>query len=76
LAFSLLAVSIVSGFAWDIRISEIMYHVTGGLLNRGLAADLHTFILIPMILALTLHMVPSIKRFAGRIHPRQTQIQK
>lgn len=62
LALLFLTVIIVSGFAWDIRTSDFISGLSGGLLNRTLGSDLHTFILVPLALALLLHIAPSIKK--------------
>ena len=62
LALLFLVVSIVSGFAWDIRTSDLVSGLSGGLLNRTLGSDMHTFILVPLVLALLFHIAPRIKK--------------
>ncbi len=62
-ALILLGVSIVSGYGWDIRTSDLVSSLTRGLLNRRLSTDLHSFVVIVLIIVLLLHIAPSIKRF-------------
>lgn len=66
LALILLVVSIVSGYGWDIRTSGFVSNLTGGLLNRTFSADLHSFIVIFLVMALILHITPSVKRFYAK----------
>lgn len=55
-----LVVTIVSGFGWDIRTSDLVSNLTGGLLNRALASDLHTVSTAVLIVLLLLHIAPSV----------------
>jgi len=62
LTLIVLAVSIVSGFGWDIRTSNLVSNLTGGLLNRALASDLHTVSVAVLIVLLLLHIAPSVEK--------------
>lgn len=66
LALMLLVVSIVSGYGWDIRTSDFVSNLTGGLLNRALSADLHSLVVVFLAIALLFHITPSIKRFYAK----------
>jgi hypothetical protein len=60
-------VSIISGYGWDIRTSDLVSNLTGGLLNRALASDIHSFVIFALIVVLLFHVTPSIgKLFAKR----------
>jgi cytochrome b len=63
LTLLLLVVSIISGYGWDIRTSDLVSNLTGGLLNRKLAADLHSAIVFLLVAVLLLHIAPSVLRF-------------
>jgi hypothetical protein len=65
LALLFLIVSVVSGFAWDIRTSDVISGLSGGLLNRTVGSDLHTFILVPLFFALLLHIASRIKKLSA-----------
>lgn len=60
LTLLVLVVSIVSGLGWDIRTSDLISNLTGGLLNRALASDLHTASTAVLIMLLLLHIAPSV----------------
>lgn|GEM_PF-6331719 len=62
LAVFLLAVSIVSGFGWDLLTSDFITGITGGLLDRFVSAELHKIVLIPMVFFLALHIILGFKR--------------
>jgi len=61
LAVVLLAISIISGLGWDLFSSDLISHLTGGLLNRLNSAELHRIVVIPLILLLLLHVAPRLK---------------
>jgi hypothetical protein len=63
LTLLVLVVSIVSGFGWDIRTSDLVSNLTGGLLNRALASDLHIVSTAVLIALLLLHIAPSVGKF-------------
>jgi hypothetical protein len=60
LTLTVLVVSILSGLGWDIKTSNIVLNLTGGLLNRALASDLHTVSTAVLIVLLLLHIAPSV----------------
>jgi len=62
-ALFLLVVSIVSGYGWDIRTSNLISNLTGGLVNRTLSIDLHSFVVVILIITLLFHIAPSVQRF-------------
>ena len=66
LTLLVLAVSIVSGFGWDIRTSDLISNLTGGLLNRTLASDLHIVSTAILIVLLLLHVAPSIGKLLAK----------
>ena len=51
----------VSGFAWDVRTSDLVSTLTGGILNRMVAIDLHTYVLIPLVLTLIVHVTLGVR---------------
>lgn len=55
-----LVVTIVSGYGWDIRTSDLVSKLTGGLLSRTLASDLHVVSAAILIVSLLLHIAPSV----------------
>lgn len=70
LALVLLLVSVVSGYAWDVRTTEYVSILTGGLLNRMIAADVHTYGIPLLILVLVVHIVVGVrKRLASDANP-------
>jgi hypothetical protein len=56
LALVFIVLSIISGFAWDLRTSGLMSTLTGGFVNRMVAIDLHTYALVPLVLTLVIHI--------------------
>jgi hypothetical protein len=67
LALLLLVVSIISGYGWDIRTSDLVSKLTGGLLNRRLASDLHSAVVFLLVVLLLLHAAPSVKKFFKKL---------
>lgn len=63
LAIVLLIVSFISGYGWDIRTSDLISRLTGGLLNRNNSMDLHNAVLLPLVVLLIIHITPSLKKF-------------
>jgi uncharacterized membrane protein len=51
----------VSGFAWDVRTSGLVSTLTGGILSRMVAVDLHTYVLIPLVLTLIVHVTLGVR---------------
>ncbi|HEY4674484.1 MAG TPA: hypothetical protein VIH48_00345 [Candidatus Bathyarchaeia archaeon] len=66
LTLLLLVVSIVSGYGWDIRTSDFVSNLTAGLLNRALAADIHSFVIFALLITLLFHIVPSVGRLFAK----------
>lgn len=56
-----IVMSIVSGYGWDIRTSDLVSTLTGRLLSRVTAASLHTYVLIPLVLTLIIHVTLAIR---------------
>jgi hypothetical protein len=59
-ALLVLIVSIISGYGWDIRTSDVILNLTGGLLNRTLASDIHSVSVAVLVVILLLHITPSV----------------
>jgi hypothetical protein len=59
LVFTIL--SMISGFAWDVRTSKLMSTLTDGFVNRMVAIDLHTYVLIPLVLTLVIHITLGVR---------------
>jgi thiosulfate reductase cytochrome b subunit len=66
LALVLIALLVISGYGWDIRTSDLVSHLTAGLLNRVTAADLHQALIIPLLTFLACHVVLSLWRVSKR----------
>ena len=62
LAAVLLVVTIVSGFGWDIRTSDLISSLTLGLLDRVTSAYVHGILVLPLVLLLLGHIVLGWKR--------------
>jgi len=63
LSVVLLAVIIISGYGWDIRTSDLITRLTGGLLNRNNSMDLHNVLIVPFVVLLAIHIAPSLKKY-------------
>ncbi len=63
LSVVLLALIILSGYGWDIRTSELITRLTGGLLNKNTSMDLHNILILPLVVVLAIHIAPGLKRY-------------
>ena len=63
LSIVLLILTIVSGYGWDIRTSELISRLTGGLLNKNNSMDIHSVVIVPFVVVLLIHIAPSLKKF-------------
>jgi succinate dehydrogenase/fumarate reductase cytochrome b subunit len=61
LALVFIILNIISGLAWDVRTSNLLSTLTGGFLNRMVATDLHTYVLIPLVLTLVIHIALGVR---------------
>jgi hypothetical protein len=59
----------VSGYGWDIRTSDLVSNLTGGLLNRALASDIHSFVVFALVAVLLFHIAPSVGKFFAKKKP-------